>query len=485
MVKDTCVSSLSDRALRVPRFLSAHKLALVLLLCIVVRLGVLVLFNSYFAYTETGVIHGSDAYDAYAQNLLETNVYGRRTPGVADAYIPPLYGYILAGVYSLFGRSYLPVVLLHIVLDCASITFLYHLCKRLFPHGAWVGMLAGTFYAIYPYLIFQNLTQIDTPIFMSLLYAFLLLAVLLRERPKLDAGAWGIAALAGVVLGFMALSRPNALIVAPLVGVWFLFRRSIWQSVVRLLPVAFVSVLVVLPWVIRNYGLYGTFVPVALNGGANFYQGNNEYVVPYFNAGYDVQWVPSPDVGDIDPFGPEANMLLMNAGLSYLREHPEAIPELLWTKFLVHWSIDITPLRNPIPGEMPRIDYQGDVIAETDAEGALSLGGLPPGDPVGEYSGETFAAGRIVHRYYYGALFILALFGIAVSLPQWREVSLLWLVQLGMMLVFVLFHPSTRYRVPTDPLLFAFSAYALVWLWLAIRRRSSHTLPTHTAEQAS
>jgi 4-amino-4-deoxy-L-arabinose transferase-like glycosyltransferase len=467
------------------RFLTTHKLAVVVLIALVARVGVLIAFNAYFAYTETGVIHGSIAYDTYAVNLLETGVYGKVTPGVADADLPPLYSYALAGLYGIFGRNYVPVVLFHILLDCVCIVLLYHLCRRLFPHGEWVGAWAGVFYAVYPYLIFQNLTLIDTPLFMALFYAFLLAALMLRQRTTLDRGTWGMAGLAGALLGLTTLARPNVLIIAPLVGLWFLFGRSFWLSVIRLLPVALVSILVLLPWIIRNYGVFGVFVPVALNGGANFYQGNNQYVIPYFSAGYDVQWVPSPDMSGIDPSSPEANALLMHAGLTFLRENPDLIPELLWTKFLIHWSIDITPLRNPVPGEEPRINYQGDAVAGTDEEGNLSIGGLPPGDPVGEYSGETFALGRVVHRYFYGGLFLLALVGLVVSVPRWRDVSLLWLVQIGMMAAYVIFHPSTRYRVPTDPLLFAFSAYALVWLWYRLRRGTLSTVESTIAERAA
>ena len=61
-----------------------------------------------------------------------------------------------------------------------------------------------------------------------------------------------------------------------------------------------------------------------------------------------------------------------------------------------------------------------------------------------------------------GALLILALAGVWLSRWLWREVSLLWFVQLSMTLIYLIFHPSTRYRVPTDPMLFLFSAYALV-----------------------
>jgi 4-amino-4-deoxy-L-arabinose transferase-like glycosyltransferase len=453
------------------RFVNAHKLALVLLLCITARLGAFVVFHSTFAFEETGAIHGSGAYDSYAQNLLATGVYGKGEPGVPDAHLPPLYSYVLAGLYGLFGRSSLAVALFHTALDCLSILFLYHLCRRFFRHGEWVGTLAGAFYALYPYLIFQNLTLIDTPLFMALLYAFLLLVALLREANLVDRRVWLLAILAGIMLGLAALLRPNALVVAPLVGLWFLFRRSLGQSIVRLLPAAAASILVLLPWTLRNYSLFQTFVPVALNGGENFYQGNNQYTISYFRAGYDVQWVPPPDIGDLPRL--QANAALMQAGFDFLRANPNLIPELLWTKLAVYWSIEITPIRNPLPGQTPRIDYEGNVTAETTDSGDLALGSLPPDDPVGEYSGGTFEIGRIVHRYYYGALFLLALVGIVMSFSQWRAVSLIWLVQMGMTVVYVVFHPSTRYRAPTDPLLFAFSAYALVWAWHSFRQRRS------------
>ena len=88
---------------------------------------------------------------------------------MADAAIPPLYSYALAGVYGLFGRGYVQLGIFHSLLDAASILMLYHIGKRLLPFGEWVGALAGLFYALYPYLIFQNLTLIDTPFFMALL----------------------------------------------------------------------------------------------------------------------------------------------------------------------------------------------------------------------------------------------------------------------------------------------------------------------------
>lgn len=462
--------------------LMAHPLAAVIACAVFVRLAVFALFPSVFAFDQTGVIHGSSAYDTYARNLLETGVYGKVTPGQPDAHLPPLYSYFLAGLYGMLGRSALVVAAAHIALDAASIAFLYGVCRRLFPSGRAVAALAGLFYALYPYLIFQNLTLIDTPLFMALLYAFLYLAVIVGQRARMERTGWILAALCGCALGLTGLVRPNAAILAGAVALWMIGRAGWRAAFVRLLPVACFALLTLAPWIARNYAVFGRFVPVALNGGENFYQGNNAYTVPYFQAGYDVQWVPPPEgLAFDDPYGIEANNARMQAGLDYLRQNPAQIPQLLWTKFLVHWSIDIAPARNPTAGELERLNYRGDAIARTDETGDLTLGELPPGDPVGAYSGTLFdTIGRWVHRLYYGALFALALVGIGSVLRAPRDPALLIYVQIAMTIAYVLFHPSTRYRAPTDPLLFAFSAYALVILWQwVMRRRAASGQPAY------
>src|SRR4051812_36396651 len=85
-----------------------HKLLVVLLICVAARLVVFFAVPSVFRFEQTGAVHGSDAYDTYAQNLLRTGVYGR-TNGVPDAVLAPLYSYVLAGIYATLGRSGLAV----------------------------------------------------------------------------------------------------------------------------------------------------------------------------------------------------------------------------------------------------------------------------------------------------------------------------------------------------------------------------------------
>lgn len=494
-----------------------------MVLAITARLALLAVFPNIFLFEQTGSIHGSTAYDTYAQNLLATGVYGR-VPGEPDALIPPLYSYVLAVVYGLFGRGGWQVGVFHTLLDALSIALLYEIGKRLFSGSArasrqrhtdaggnaettsmhsgrdisrpysdhtgtqdaghstlhpysksltasagspqpaalpeTVGALAGLFYALYPYLIFQNLTLNDTALFMTLLHAFVLTMILLRQQAELTRTTWSMAIVGGLILGVTTLARALLPPLALFVAVWFLFRLNLRQTFLRLLPVALVSLVVVLPWMLRGYQLYGGFVAVALNSGENLFQGANDMTLPLFKAGYDVQWSIPPSGGEHITSPYERNAFLMQAGLTWLHDHPEKIPELLWVKFLVYWSIDIAPRKNPQPGEAFALDAAGNPVIVPDS-------GQPLQDisTIAAYSDGLFdRAGRPVHILYFGGLLLLALAGMGLSRRLWRAVSLLWFVQLSMTGMYLIFHPSTRYRVPTDPLLFLFSAYALVRL---------------------
>lgn len=439
-------------------------LLIVLSVCIAARLGVLIAFPSVFAFDQTGAVHGSEAYDTYAQNILSTGVHGR-VPSVPDAAIPPGYSYALAVVYAIFGRGYMQVGMFHILLDGLSLAALIAIGTKLLNRGA--GVLAALMYALYPYLIFQNLTVIDTPLFMALMFSFLWCMALLREQRSVP-----LAVLAGVILAAGALTRPVMVFVAPIVGLWLLFRLPFWESVRRLLPVAVMSGLCIVPWQLFTYQTYRAFVPVANNGGMNFWFGSNPYTIPLLRAGFHPQWVrPNEPVRTYDTR--LANDDLYQIAFNYLRTNPQQIPELLWVKFLAYWSIDVYPSRNPIPGATPILDYQGQVRFKMDDGNEIDLSGLPEDDPVAAYSSTLFdVIGRTVHRFYFGTLFVLALIGLVLTARRWRDVSLLWLVQLVMTAFYVIYIPATRYRVPTDPFLFLFSATALLALWqfLIVRR---------------
>ena len=446
-------------------WLDQRKLTLVLLIAIAARLAVLLLFREHFAYSEPGgVIHGSVAYDEYALNLLETGVYGR-VAGIPDAGLPPLYSAVVAAVYGIFGRQYLAVAALHIILDALSIALLYDICRRLFPRrektGEVIGALAGLFFALYPYLIFQNLTLNDTAFWILLLHLFVWLLIRLRERTAYDRATLTLAVLAGLVLGISVLARALLPSLAILAALWFTLRLSLRDTILRLLPVAVVSLLVPLPWLLRAHNIYGGFVPIALNSGENVFQGNNPYAAAVFRAGYDVQWLAPPL--DIPPPDERLrrNAALGEAGWRYLRDNPSAVPDLMLVKLLVYWNPQVTPLRNLRQGEKLSVDDAGNIVIIT---GEGSQQGVTAANAAYQDNSLFNVIGRNLHIAYFGGLWLLAIAGAWLSRREWRMLSLLVFVQISQTLMYLLFHPSTRYRSPTDPLLFVFSAVAVVWL---------------------
>lgn len=455
----------------------AKPLAIIIALAVILRLAVLLAFPSVFAFDQTNSVQGSDAYDAYANNLRTTAIYGRNT-GVPDALIPPLYSYVLAGLYNTAGRGYIQVGLFHILLDVLSIVMLYLIGRAIMPQpfAESAALLAALFYAVYPYLIFQNLTLIDTPLFMALLYAFTWLMVVLRQQPNPATNAAQsllIGVLGGVTFGLAILARPVILPLFPCIALWFLFRLDLRTTIIRLAVVTLAAVLTLAPWIYRNYMQYHAFVPVSVNSGMNFWFGNSKYTIPFLLAGYHPQWA-TPDE-PVDPNDSRhASAQLMDISFKYLRENPGSIPELLWVKFLAYWSIDVFPRKNPVNGVVSLVPSDN---------GPVAVSPVPANDPVAAYSQPLFdRIGRSIHILYFGVLLLLALIGIVITAHSWRDVSLIWFMQISMTVVYVVFIPATRYRVPTDPALFLFSAWALLWLWYALQSRViGRRLLSHTA----
>ena len=264
-----------------------------------------------------------------------------------------------------------------------------------------------------------------------------------------------------MTLGLSVLARALLPPLALLAALSFLLQLSPRETLLRLLPLAIVSVLIPLPWIMRASSIYGGFVPIALNSGENIYQGNNPYAAAVFRAGYDVQWLRPPN--DAPP--PDAplrrNAFFAEAGWRYLRENPADALDLMLVKLLVYWNPQVTPLNNLREGERLTVDETGAVLI---VSGEGSHLGVTAANAAYQEEGLFNVVGRRLHVLSFGGLWLLAIAGAWLSRRDWRALSLLYCAQISQTLIYLLFHPSTRYRSPTDPLLFVFSAYAIVSL---------------------
>lgn len=187
----------------------------------------------------------------------------------------PLYPYFLGIVYALTDHSHLAARLVQFAIGAGSCVLVYRIGRRLF--GAVVGIVAGIMAALLgPSVYYEGeLVLVVLEIFLSLLAIDLLLAAAgEQKRTRLPGRAFG----AGVALGLAAITRPNFLVFVP-IGMIYLQRRlrasgrSHW-----FLALAFYlagTATPIVPVLVRNFVVGEDFVPIASQGGLNFYLGNN------------------------------------------------------------------------------------------------------------------------------------------------------------------------------------------------------------------
>lgn len=365
-----------------------------------------------------------EEYDAYAWNLAQGNGYRGPSPDVADrnhltAYRPPMPSMVMAGVYVVVGHRFDAVRLLFCVFATCSVWLTYRLGRRAYGDG--VGLLAAAGYAIYPLAIFQSSDLLSEPLGVMLFLAFLELTLAYAAN-----GSWRNATLAGLIFGLALLARANFVLVIPLFAIWALFqfrhqRTRLLQSALVLL----VAAVVMIPWVVRNYMVFGKLIPFSTMGGSVLLQGNNRIVVTVPKAfGYSV-WDTELDEyrDDLRAAGDEVerDRRAKEFAIRWLKDHPDRWGFLIWQKFVRSWT--------------PFLEHN-------------------PSRSV-----------RVIYLLTWGPVFILFVFALAPTfISALRQGSPIWLLHVSVLqyvLNSVIFFANIRYRSPIEPVCFILAAWSV------------------------
>jgi 4-amino-4-deoxy-L-arabinose transferase-like glycosyltransferase len=176
---------------------------------------------------------------------LSWKALGRIRPSAAH---PPLYTMYL-GVVSWFGgTSALAHRLASTVLGAGGVVLIGMAARRI--AGPRAMLLAAGLAAIYPMLWIN-----DGMLISESLYVPLVAAVILFTYRLWDTWSWRDAVILGGFIGLGALTRPEAVLLVPLLGVPFLFARGGGALVRRVLTVVLIGAtcfVVILPWWVRN-----------------------------------------------------------------------------------------------------------------------------------------------------------------------------------------------------------------------------------------
>jgi 4-amino-4-deoxy-L-arabinose transferase-like glycosyltransferase len=218
--------------------------------------------------------------------------------------------------------------------------------RRLYGDSA--GIAAGCIAAIYPFFIYYTGFLLAETLFTLGLVALMLFLFECSDAlEKSTSRALLVSVIAGVLLGLLVLLR-SSLFLFPLflLPIWLARRghrlgaMAAWGTMIAAMA------LVMLPWIVRNYGIFGRFIPTTLQVGESLYEANS----PYADGGPAmdrIDWVKERGGRPMGEY--ENNQFFRNAALRYIREHPGRFCALAAAKFTRFWN----PLPNYAPYRRP------------------------------------------------------------------------------------------------------------------------------------
>jgi Flp pilus assembly protein TadD/4-amino-4-deoxy-L-arabinose transferase-like glycosyltransferase len=414
-----------------------NKLEKVLLALILVGAMALTFFYlRQFHQTPYGRFLMVDA-KIYHQRALQILQEGGLGKGVF--YQAPLYPYILAGIYKIFGVKIWLVQAIQGGLFLLAIGLLFQISKILFdPRTGLVSAALAVLYG--PFVYYSGLLLKES---WSIFFTCGLLLILIKAaRTPTNRLFYG----SGLLLGVNLALRENYILVLIALCLWTFSSvppagtlvSSSWtaRTSARMRPALFLMLGVftfLAPFMIRNYAHSGELILTSYQAGANFYIGNNLQAKGFYTRLDFVRANPEFEEADfrsraekimgrsLSPS--EVSRFWFRQSLQAFQDDPWLFPKLLGLRlFLFAHSYEIPD----------NYDY----AFMRSLTPALYAGFIP-----------------------YGLLLALALMGIYFTRRKDPAFTMLYFFLAGYLLSVILFFVTSRYRVPIVPALIPFGAF--------------------------
>jgi 4-amino-4-deoxy-L-arabinose transferase-like glycosyltransferase len=265
-----------------------------------------------------------------------SNPYGGHTG--PTAWEPPLYPYLMAGVFELFGiysqASAWILLTINSLFSALTTIPIFLIAHKVFGRraAAW----SAWAWSMNPYIWYWSIHWIwDTTFTPLILASIFLVALELCDWRGfrgwiLFAALWGVGALA----------NPSMLAFLPFCGLW-IWRQRFKNQMPSLPGIALSSViffLVLTPWLVRNYEVFGRFVFLRDDFGLQFSLGNNRYADGMLIA------VLQPNLNKLE-FEKFQRLGELNyaeackrAAFLWVREHPARFAAISFKRFIYYWN---------------------------------------------------------------------------------------------------------------------------------------------------
>jgi 4-amino-4-deoxy-L-arabinose transferase-like glycosyltransferase len=304
------------------------------------RIATILLLHTYkFRTTDQNFGFGWEM-GRIGESIASGNGFSNPFGGITSptAWEPPLYPYLIAGVFKIFGiYSYASsFVLLAINSFFSALTCIpvFLIAQRCF--GEKVGITSAWTWALLPYVIYWCTRWVwETSLSALLLATIFWIALTMQDRDGLKPWAqfgvlWGVAALTSpVLLSFLAIS-----------GLWALYhqRRFGKRSLSGVVLSSVVFFACISPWLIRNYLTFGKPVFIRSNFGAELRMGNG----PWANGTWMYYLHPTQnktamrqyeDMGEISYVAERKRQ-----ALEFIKENPGQFLLISLKRFVYYWA---------------------------------------------------------------------------------------------------------------------------------------------------
>jgi 4-amino-4-deoxy-L-arabinose transferase-like glycosyltransferase len=238
-------------------FFRKHKIGtLVFSLAIAVRLA-LFFVNLHATNGDfISAFRGQDGYYEVSKNLIDGNGYSMDDGPIfsPEPLRPPVWIFIMALVAKIFG-SYVPVFILEIILGSLIPILGMYLARRFIPSG-YIPII-GVLLALDPYPILLSVLAISETCFTFLFFISLIFLFRYIENQTTRNAVW-----CGVFLGLAILVKPTVQFFPFLIpiAIFIIYRKSLSLVLLKHLGCFLaMCLLIITPWVYRNYKDFGAF----------------------------------------------------------------------------------------------------------------------------------------------------------------------------------------------------------------------------------
>jgi 4-amino-4-deoxy-L-arabinose transferase-like glycosyltransferase len=392
------------------------------------------------------LVHSGPSSDSFFYYLGAKSIaagHGYQILGHPTAFFPVGWPAFLAGIFLVAGPSFLAVKIANLVLWVLTTVLVYILGKKL--GGRRVGLVAGALVAVAPTMVVYVARGASENLFAPLLLGVCLL-LLVAEGKALSIPR---AATAGALLGLAILVRSTALLLPLVLLLWLLLRRRgrSWRAATAM---AAASVIVLVPWLLRNELVMHTF-SLSTNGGYTIWIGANPHATGGFDAG-DHRWPIKTIASET-----RQNSRLLRESVSWVEGHPLSWLRLMPRKFEDLMAWEPGPIRDLLgqqTGSNPLRGWQLRHLSRV--ETVLIRGSL-----------HHLLLYKVWHYWYW----IVGGIALVLATSKRRPGAGLATLLVGFWIVFhvVLVHGEPRYMLSVTPLV----APALAWLLVTTARQAA------------